>query len=239
MITLKVNGTQHQLDIEPETPLLWVMRDELGLTGTKFGCGIAQCGACTVHVDGEATRSCSVPVGAVDGKEITTIEGLSHDSKHPVQRGLDRRGRAAMRLLPVGPDHGGGRAAQAASPADRRRHRRRHDQHLPLRHLSADPRGDPSRRRDDEGLRRTAMDGSNIPVSRRQFIVTSADRRRRLRHRHRAPAGALPIAPQPWSPEDPDAREIERLARHRARRHDRSSAIRARRWARAASPRCR
>ena len=85
MITLKVNGTQHQLDIEPETPLLWVIRDEIGLTGTKFGCGIAQCGCCTVHVDGEATRSCSVPVGAVDGKEITTIEGLSHDSKHPVQ----------------------------------------------------------------------------------------------------------------------------------------------------------
>jgi isoquinoline 1-oxidoreductase alpha subunit len=85
MITLKVNGTQHQLDIEPETPLLWVVRDELGLTGTKFGCGIAQCGCCTVHVDGEAMRSCSVPVGAVDGKEITTIEGLSDDSKHPVQ----------------------------------------------------------------------------------------------------------------------------------------------------------
>jgi aerobic-type carbon monoxide dehydrogenase small subunit (CoxS/CutS family) len=85
MITLKVNGTQHQLDIEPETPLLWVVRDELGLTGTKFGCGIAQCGCCTVHVDGEAMRSCSVAVGAVDGKEITTIEGLSDDSKHPVQ----------------------------------------------------------------------------------------------------------------------------------------------------------
>jgi isoquinoline 1-oxidoreductase alpha subunit len=85
MIRLTVNGTQHQLDIEPETPLLWVVRDELGLTGTKFGCGVAQCGCCTVHVDGEAVRSCSLAVGDVDGKIITTIEGLSRDSKHPVQ----------------------------------------------------------------------------------------------------------------------------------------------------------
>jgi isoquinoline 1-oxidoreductase subunit alpha len=85
MITLTVNGTRHQLDIESETPLLWVVRDELGLTGTKFGCGIAQCGACTVHVEGEAVRSCSLAVGEVDGKSITTIEGLSPDSGHPVQ----------------------------------------------------------------------------------------------------------------------------------------------------------
>jgi isoquinoline 1-oxidoreductase subunit alpha len=85
MVTITVNGVQHRLDIEPETPLLWVVRDELGLTGTKFGCGIAQCGCCTVHVEGEATRSCSLPVGAVDGKAITTIEGLSPDSRHPVQ----------------------------------------------------------------------------------------------------------------------------------------------------------
>jgi isoquinoline 1-oxidoreductase subunit alpha len=85
MITLTVNGTQHRLDIEPETPLLWVVRDELGLTGTKFGCGIAQCGCCTVHVDGEAMRSCSIAVGDVDGKTITTIEGISPDSRHPVQ----------------------------------------------------------------------------------------------------------------------------------------------------------
>src|SRR5215472_1875158 len=86
MITLRVNGNKHQLDIEPETPLLWVVRDELGLTGTKFGCGIAQCGCCTVHIGGEAMRSCSVAVGDVAGKSITTIEGLSPDSRHPVQR---------------------------------------------------------------------------------------------------------------------------------------------------------
>jgi isoquinoline 1-oxidoreductase subunit alpha len=86
MIILTVNGTRHQLDIEPETPLLWVVRDELGLTGTKFGCGIAQCGCCTVHVEGEAVRSCSLPLGDVDGKSVTTIEGLSPDSRHPVQQ---------------------------------------------------------------------------------------------------------------------------------------------------------
>jgi isoquinoline 1-oxidoreductase subunit alpha len=85
MIAITVNGVEHQLDIEPETPLLWVVRDELGLTGTKFGCGIAQCGCCTVHVEGEAVRSCSLPVGNVNGKSITTIEGLSADSRHPVQ----------------------------------------------------------------------------------------------------------------------------------------------------------
>jgi isoquinoline 1-oxidoreductase subunit alpha len=86
MISLTVNGNGHQLDVEPETPLLWVIRDELALTGTKFGCGIAQCGCCTVHIDGEAMRSCSIVVGDVAGKSITTIEGLSRDSRHPVQQ---------------------------------------------------------------------------------------------------------------------------------------------------------
>jgi isoquinoline 1-oxidoreductase alpha subunit len=85
MITLTVNGKRHELDIEPEMPLLWVIRDEIGLTGTKFGCGIGQCGACTVHVGGEPVRSCSLPVGAVDGA-VVTIEGLSVDGSHPVQK---------------------------------------------------------------------------------------------------------------------------------------------------------
>ena len=86
-VTLKVNGKSHTLDIEPEMPLLWALRYEIGLTGTKFGCGIAQCGACTVHVDGVAMRSCSVPVSTVVGKTVTTIEGLAAaDGKlHPVQ----------------------------------------------------------------------------------------------------------------------------------------------------------
>ena len=85
MIALKINGTSRQLDVEPDMPLLWALRDELGLTGTKFGCGIGQCGACTVHLDGTAVRSCAIGVGSVTGKEITTIEGLSPDGTHPVQ----------------------------------------------------------------------------------------------------------------------------------------------------------
>ncbi|HET6469543.1 MAG TPA: (2Fe-2S)-binding protein [Geminicoccaceae bacterium] len=86
MISLKVNGQTHDVDVEPDTPLLWVLRDSIGLTGTKYGCGIAECGACTVHVDGVAMRSCVVPVEGVVGQEITTIEGLSPDgASHPVQ----------------------------------------------------------------------------------------------------------------------------------------------------------
>jgi isoquinoline 1-oxidoreductase alpha subunit len=85
MISLTVNGERHELDIEPETPLLWVLRDEIGLTGTKYGCGIGQCGACTVQIDGKAVRSCSLPVGSVDGS-VLTIEGLSKDGSHPVQK---------------------------------------------------------------------------------------------------------------------------------------------------------
>ncbi len=83
--TLKINGQSHEVDVEPETPLLWVIRDSIGLTGTKYGCGIAECGACTVHIDGQAVRSCVIPASAMVGKEITTIEGLSEDSTHPVQ----------------------------------------------------------------------------------------------------------------------------------------------------------
>lgn len=84
--TLNVNGRTHTVDVPPDMPLLWVLRDVLGLTGTKFGCGIAQCGACTVHLDGEPTRSCVLPVSAVGAQAVTTIEGLSADGSHPVQR---------------------------------------------------------------------------------------------------------------------------------------------------------
>mgnify|MGYP006370563471 CR=1 FL=1 len=86
MITLTINGKQQQLDVDPETPLLWALRDDAGLTGTKFGCGMGLCGACTVLIDGEVTRSCVLTVGAVGNKSITTIEGLSKDRSHPVQQ---------------------------------------------------------------------------------------------------------------------------------------------------------
>ena len=83
---LNVNGRSHEVDVEPDMPLLWALRDVMGLTGTKYGCGIAQCGSCTVHLDGAAVRSCSLPVSAAAGKRVVTIEGLSPDSSHPVQK---------------------------------------------------------------------------------------------------------------------------------------------------------
>ena len=86
MANLTINGQSHYVDAEPDTPLLWVIREDLQLTGTKFGCGIAECGACTVHVDGQAMRSCSISVGDVEGSTITTIEGLHHADQHPVQQ---------------------------------------------------------------------------------------------------------------------------------------------------------
>jgi isoquinoline 1-oxidoreductase subunit alpha len=87
MAAISINGQTHQVDVDANTPLLWVLRDTIGLTGTKYGCGIAQCGACTVHMDGVAMRSCSVPVSAAEGKQITTIEGLSNGTVlHKVQK---------------------------------------------------------------------------------------------------------------------------------------------------------
>ena len=84
MIALRVNGVMHELDLPPETPLLWVLRDALGLTGTVYGCGAGRCGACTVHVDGEPARSCQLPASAVDGRAVTSVEGVAADAAHPV-----------------------------------------------------------------------------------------------------------------------------------------------------------
>jgi isoquinoline 1-oxidoreductase subunit alpha len=85
-ISFEVNGQKKSVDVDPQTPLLWVLRDTLNLTGTKYGCGIAACGACTVHIDGEPARSCVFPVASVAGKKITTIEGLANGHRHPVQK---------------------------------------------------------------------------------------------------------------------------------------------------------
>jgi len=85
-ISFTVNGRRKSVDVDADTPLLWVLRDNLGLNGTKFGCGIASCGACTVHLDGVATRTCVLPISAVEGKSVTTIEGLSRNRRHPVQQ---------------------------------------------------------------------------------------------------------------------------------------------------------
>ena len=87
MAALNINGQTHRIDVDPDTPLLWVLRDTIGLTGTKYGCGIAQCGACTVHLDGMTVRSCSVPISLAEGKQITTIEGLAQNGTlHKVQK---------------------------------------------------------------------------------------------------------------------------------------------------------
>jgi isoquinoline 1-oxidoreductase alpha subunit len=85
-ITLRINGKPHTVDVDPATPLLWVLRDHLGLTGTKYGCGIAQCGACTVHLNGQSTRSCQLPIATLSGADVVTIEGLSANSEHILQK---------------------------------------------------------------------------------------------------------------------------------------------------------
>jgi isoquinoline 1-oxidoreductase alpha subunit len=87
--TLQINGRKYPADVDPDTPLLWVLRDTLGMTGTKYGCGIAQCGACTVHMNGEAVRACVLPVSSIGNAKITTIEGLSEKGDHPVQQAWD------------------------------------------------------------------------------------------------------------------------------------------------------
>ena len=125
MARLTVNGKALEVNVDPSTPLLWVIREQVGLTGTKYGCGVAQCGACTVHLDGAAIRSCVMPVAGGRGQ-------ADHHHRRPRRRrrpaqgaaGLARAPGAAVRLLPVGHDHGGGRAPEGQAEADRRRHRR-------------------------------------------------------------------------------------------------------------------
>ena len=109
--TLRVNGANAKSTSRQDTPLLWVLRDTLQLTGTKFGCGAGLCGACTVHLDGAAVRSCSTPVSQAAGKSVITIEGLSSNGQHPLAAGVDRRRSSAVRLLPDRADHGRRRAA--------------------------------------------------------------------------------------------------------------------------------
>ena len=152
MAVLNVNGKSLQANADPRTPLLWVLRDTLGMTGTKYGCGIAQCGSCTVHIDGVAVRSCQVPLSAVSsGKKVVTIEGLAQDGKlNKIQEAWLANDVPPVRLLPERHDHGGHGIARGQAQPDRRRYRRGHDQRLPLRDLPAGPRGDPRR---SQGLR--------------------------------------------------------------------------------------
>ena len=161
MVNFKVNGTDRSFDGDPDMPLLWYLRDDLRLTGTRFGCGAGLCGACTVHVEGLAVRSCQTPVRTLENKAIVTIEGLSADGRHPVQRawaslnvaqcGYCQTGRSCRRCR-----------CSSRRPIQTTGHRSRHvRQHLPLRHLPAHP--PPSRQR-RSGYER------HRNVSRRQFL---------------------------------------------------------------------
>ena len=145
MIKLTINGQAQDVDVAGDTPLLWVLRDTLGLTGTKYGCGKAICGACTVHVDGAPTRSCVTPAESVAGKSITTIEGLSSDRSHPVQQAWIEIDVPQCGYCQSGQIMSAAALLEAEPEAVRRRHRRRDvRQHLPLRHVSAHPQGDSS-----------------------------------------------------------------------------------------------
>jgi isoquinoline 1-oxidoreductase alpha subunit len=145
MIALSVNGKTYNLDVEDDTPLLWVLRDTIGLTGTKYGCGIAQCGACTVLIDGAPTRSCQAPVGSLAGRAVTTIEALAqHGKLHPVQQAwidldVPQCGYCQSGMIMA--------AVARQAEADGCRYRCGHHQYLPLRHLSAGARRDPRRGR--------------------------------------------------------------------------------------------
>ena len=122
MTSVTVNGRRYNVNLPDDTPLLWALRDELGLTGTKYGCGMALCGACTVHVDGQPVRACQTPISAVANSKVTTIEAIGYRPGRPgAAGGLGRDGRAAVRLLSGRADHVGDRAAQAHAEADRRR----------------------------------------------------------------------------------------------------------------------
>ena len=232
MAKLNINGSMRDVQVEADTPLLWVIREQVGLTGTKYGCGVAQCGACSVHINGEVQRSCSIRVGDVKATDkIVTIEGLSANSLASGAEGLGGGRRAAMRLLPVRPDHGGGGAAEEEAEADRRGHRRGDDQHLPLRHLSAHPRGRPHggrpatspKPRGAREIRHETRQSAARPRSFRAASSSSAPPRRAavsrsastcrsasVRRRRSAPAGAEVNV---WVVIKPDDTCVIRIAR--------------------------
>ena len=190
MATLNVNGKRLSFDAEPDTPLLWVLREQLGLTGTKYGCGVAQCGACTVHIDGVPTRSCVRPVSsrAAPSEKIVTIEGLSPDGDAPGAEGLGRARRAAVRLLPVRHDHGRRRAAARTSPSPTDADiDAGDDQHLPLRHLQ------PRARRHQGGGRGRRHEAAGAATS-----STSTGARHERRHVV-SPRASSAAAPARWS----------------------------------------
>ncbi len=163
-ITLRVNGKEQTLDVDPEMPLLWAIRDVIGLTGTKYGCGQALCGACVIHLDGEAVRACVTPVRRAVGHAVTTIEGLGRRQPPAPARVGGARG-APVRLLPVGANHDRGGAPGEAAEAERRGDRSLDGgQHLPVRDVHAHPR------RGEEG-RRGRREPMSVVLVRRSFLA--------------------------------------------------------------------
>jgi hypothetical protein len=157
-VAFTLNGNPITLDADPDMPLLWAIREVVGLHGTKFGCGIAQCGACTVHIEGQATRSCVTPLSAVQDQHVTTIGHQQQSGESRADR-LDRCASSAMRLLPVRPDHVGDRALGAKPKAEGCRHRRRHARkHLSMFDLSTYPRRNPRGSSRDGGLSHVRSD---------------------------------------------------------------------------------
>ncbi len=211
MVSLNVNGKVRRVDVDPSTPLLWVLRDTLGLTGTKFGCGMALCGACTVHLDGEPVRSCSTPASAAVGRKIVDDRGRGRDDRGPQGPGrVDGARRAPVRLLPVGSDHVRDGAPLRKGGPDRCGHRRRHGGHpLSLRDLPAHPRRHP------RGGRRQARLSHGISRGPLPPRVPEDDGRRlgrRPRPRHCAARGARRVRGRARSRGD-----AERLGEDRAR----------------------
>ena len=183
-ISLKVNGASRSVPAEPDTPLLYVLRNDLELNGAKFGCGLAQCGACTVLVDGAATRSCVTPIGTLGNAEITTLEGLgTHRQAASAAAGLHRRAGGAVRLLHQRHDHDGQGPARPQSAADRgRRARGARRQSLPLRHPQPHrPRGPARRAGEREDLTMNAPTSrpprSSPPASARIVLAFALDPR--------------------------------------------------------------
>ena len=213
MMTLKVNGREHQVDADPDTPLLYVLRDDLKLNGAKFGCGLGQCGACTVIVDGKAVLSCVTPMVLLEGKQVTTLEGLGTiDGAGADPARLHRRAGGAMRLLHRRHDDAGAGAAAAQSQADRRADpRRARAESVPLRHPYAHPARGASRGEADghrgcvAGSRRERADERprdprSPPRARRrrradrQLLARGAPSRSNRTRRPRLPRRARPAA---------------------------------------------
>ena len=168
--TFTLNGKSTTLDADPDMPLLWAVREVAGLPGTKFGCGVAMCGACTVHLDGVAIRSCVMPLASVANRQVTTIEGLQGSPGEGGASGVDQAAGAAVRLLPIRPDHVGDGAALEEPGSHRCRYRRGDErQHLPLRDVFPDTRRDPRSRPNTAGMT-MATRSSDFRRGRRAFL---------------------------------------------------------------------